>query len=267
MRMRRPADGSTRPTVYDRRRAMHRDRNMLARSLFPIAAALLIAACTDKSAAPPAAPAGPTPAQQQANAQAAKAIAMYRDLLQSKSYELAGPIGQEIVDKYPGTAEAKEVQVTLADTVAKAGAMTTRRRLERLWIYQEGKESGGEQTTASIYDSGPSVNDRVRLVLRRHSAWGQSAYLFADGSKGFECSKPCTITAHFGDAPPVKLKAHLPETGEPAIFISDDRDFIARLDKAEKIVLDVTLKGHGAQSLTYEVGGYQPEKFGTPPKK
>jgi len=246
---------------------MHRDRNMLARSLFPIAAALLIAACTDKSAAPPAAPAGPTPAQQQANAQAAKAIAMYRDLLQSKSYELAGPIGQEIVDKYPGTAEAKEVQVTLADTVAKAGAMTTRRRLERLWIYQEGKESGGEQTTASIYDSGPSVNDRVRLVLRRHSAWGQSAYLFADGSKGFECSKPCTITAHFGSAPPVKLKAHLPETGEPAIFISDDRDFIARMDKAEKLVLDVTLKGHGAQSLTYEVGGYQPEKFGTPPKK
>jgi hypothetical protein len=240
---------------------------MLARKTLPVVvAALLIAACSDKSSAPPA-PAGPTPAQQQANAQAAKAIAMYRDLLQSKSYELAGPIGQEIVDKYPGTAEAKEVQVTLADTVAKATAMTTRRRLERLWIYQTGKESGGDQTTASIYDSGPSINDRVRLVLRRHSAWGQSVYLFADGSKGFECAKPCTITAHFDGAPPVKLKAHLPATGEPAIFVSDDRDFIARMDKAEKIVLDVTIKARGGQSLTYEVGGYQPEKFGTPPKK
>jgi hypothetical protein len=240
---------------------------MLARKTLPVAvAALLIAACSDKSSAPPA-PAGPTPAQQQANAQAAKAIAMYRDLLQSKSYELAGPIGQEIVDKYPGTAEAKEVQVTLADTVAKATAMTTRRRLERLWIYQAGKESGGDQTTASIYDSGPSINDRVRLVLRRHSAWGQSVYLFADGSKGFECAKPCTITAHFDAAPPVKLKAHLPATGEPAIFVSDDRDFIARMDKAGKIVLDVTIKGRGGQSLTYEVSGYQPEKFGTPPKK
>jgi hypothetical protein len=240
---------------------------MLARKTLPVVvAALLIAACSDKSSAPPA-PAGPTPAQQQANAQAAKAIAMYRDLLQSKSYELAGPIGQEIVDKYPGTAEAKEVQVTLADTVAKATAMATRRRLERLWIYQTGKESGGDQTTASIYDSGPSINDRVRLVLRRHSAWGQSVYLFADGSKGFECAKPCTITAHFDGAPPVKLKAHLPATGEPAIFVSDDRDFIARMDKAEKIVLDVTIKARGGQSLTYEVGGYQPDKFGTPPKK
>ncbi|MET0231876.1 MAG: hypothetical protein ABW186_13160 [Rhodanobacteraceae bacterium] len=241
---------------------------MFARKVVPVAAAaLLIAACSDKSSAPSAAPAGPTAAQQQANAQAAKSIAMYRDLLQSKSYELAGPIGQEIVDKYPGTTEAKEVQVTLADTVAKGHAMTTRRRLERLWIYQTGKESGGDQTTASIYDTGPSINDRVRLVLRRHSAWGQSVYLFADGSKGFECRSPCTITAHFDNAPAVRIKAHLPETGEPAIFVSDDRDFIARMDKAEKIVLDVTIRGRGAQSLTYEVGGYQTEKFGTPLKK
>jgi hypothetical protein len=239
---------------------------MLARTLLTALAALLIAACSDKSAAPPATPAA-TAAQQAANAQAAKSIAMYRDLLQSKSYELAGPIGQEIVDKYPGTSEAKEVQLTLADTVAKSKAITMRRRLERLWIYQAGKESGGEQTTASIYDSGPSIGDRVRLVLRRHSAWGQSVYLFADGTKGFECGKPCTLTAHFDDAPPVKLKAHLPETGEPAIFVSDDHDFIARMDKAEKVVFDVKLKGRGSLVLSYEVAGYQPEKFGTPPKK
>jgi hypothetical protein len=240
---------------------------MLARSLVSVlAAATLIAACSSKSSAPPTA-AAPSAAQQAASAQASKAIAMYRDLLQSKSYELAAPIGQEIVDKYPGTAEAKEVQTTLADAVAKANAITSRRRLEKLWIYQAGKESGGEQTTASIYDTGPSIGDRVRLVLRRHSAWGQSVYLFADGSKGFDCVKPCTITAHFDGASPVKLKAHLPETGEPAIFISDDHDFIARMDKAEKIVLDPTIKGRGGQSLTYEVGGYQPEKFGTPPKK
>lgn len=241
---------------------------MPARRLRPFVPALvaaLCAACSDKSAAPPA-PTPAAPVQQAVNAQAARSIEMYRQLLQSKSYELAAPIGQEIVAKYPGGPEAKEVQETLADTVAKANAISSRRRLERLWIYQAGKESGGQQTTASIYDSGPSSSDRVRLVLRRHSAWGQSVYLFADG-KGFDCSKPCTIPVRFDDAAPVRMKAHLPETGEPAIFVSDDRDFIARMDKAQKVSFDATLKGKGQQTLVFEVGGYEPEKFATPVKK
>ena len=121
---------------------------MLARriacSVFVLAASL-IAACSDRNAPPPAPAATARPA---ANAQAAKALDMYRQLLQSGSYELAGPIGQEVVTKYPGSPEAKEVQETLTDTLAKAEAITTRRRLEKLWMYQSGKESGGEQTTA-----------------------------------------------------------------------------------------------------------------------
>lgn len=238
---------------------------MLARriacSVFVVAASLL-AACSDKNAPPPAPTAAAAPA---ANAQAAKSLDMYRQMLQSNSYELAGPIGQEIVAKYPGSPEAKEVQETLTDTVAKAEAITTRRRLERLWIYQSGKESGGDQTTASIYNSQP-VADRVRLVLRRHSQWGQSAYLFGSG-KGFECGRNCTLTVRFDDAAPEKMKAHLPETGEPAIFISDDRAFIAKMDKAEKVSFDVTPKGKTPETLVYEVGGYAGDKFGTPAKK
>ena len=240
-------------------------RFMLARRIacsVVVALASLVAACSDKSA-PPSAPAAA--AQPAANAQAAKSLDMYRQLLQSSSYELAGPIGQEIVAKYPGSPEAKEVQETLTDTIAKAEAITTRRRLEKLWIYQSGKESGGDQTSASIYNSQP-VADRVRLVLRRHSQWGQSVYLFGSG-KGFECSKSCTITTHFDDGPPEKLKAYLPETGEPAIFISDDKAFIAKMDKAEKVSFDVTPKGKAPETLVYEVGGYTSDKFGTPAKK
>jgi hypothetical protein len=242
---------------------------MLARTLRPLApvlAAAVLAACSNKAAPPAPAPPAQQSAQASGEAQAAKSIAMYRDLLQSNSYELAAPIGQEIVAKYPGTPQAKEVQETLADTVAKASAISTRRRLERLWIYQSGKESGGEQTTASIYDSNPSSSDRVRLVLRRHSAWGQSVYLFGSG-KGFECGKPCVVGVHFDNAPALRMKAHLPETGEPALFISDDRDFIARMDKAQKVSFDVTAKGKRPQTLVFEVGGYDADKFGTPLKK
>ena len=85
--------------------------------------------------------------------------------------------------------------------------------------------------------------------------------------KGFECGRSCTITARFDDGAPEKLKAHLPETGEPAIFITDDRAFIAKMDKAEKVSLDVTPKGKPPETLVYEVGGYAGDKFGTPAKK
>ncbi|HEX5124206.1 MAG TPA: hypothetical protein VFV97_13240 [Rhodanobacteraceae bacterium] len=227
-------------------------------------AASLLAACSDKSAQPPAqaAAAAQQPAQ---TAQAAKSLEMYRQLLQSASYELAGPIGQEIVAKYPGSPEAKEVQETLTDTLAKAEAITSRRRLERLWIYQSGKESGGDQTTASIYNSQPGT-DHVRLILRRHSQWGQSVYLFGSG-KGFECGKSCTITTHFDDLPPDKIKAYAPPTGEPAVFITDDKAFISKMDKAEKVAFDVTPKGKTPETLVYEVAGYDGAKFGMPEKK
>lgn len=226
---------------------------------------LLVSACSDKPAAPAASPTA-APAPPAANAQAEKNLEMYRQLLQSNSYELAGPIGQEIVAKYPDSLAAKEVQETLADTVAKSTAITTRRRLERLWIYQTGKESGGDQSTASIYSSQPASTDRVRLVLRRHSAWGQSAYLFGSG-KGFECGKSCALSVRFDDGKPQRLKAHLPETGEPAIFISDDRGFITQMSKSQKIAIDVVAKGKGAQTLVFEVGGFDQEKFSALKKK
>ena len=238
---------------------------MLARriacSVFVLSASLL-AACSDRNAPPPAPAAAVRPA---VDAQAAKSLDMYRQLLQSGSFELAGPIGQEILAKYPGSPEAKEVQETLTDTLAKADAITKRRRLEKLWIYQSGKESGGDQTTASIYNSQPG-SDHVRLILRRHSQWGQSVYLFGSG-KGFECGKACAVTTHFDDGAPEKLKAYAPATGEPAIFISDDKAFIAKMDKAEKVSFDVTPKGKTPETLVYEVGGYAGDKFGTPAKK
>ena len=241
---------------------------MLARrvcSRVLVLAAMLVAACSGGNAPPPTQPpAAKAPSVDRA--QAAKSAEMYRQLLQSKSYELAAPIGQEIVAKYPDSSEAKEIQQTLADTVAKANAIGARRRLERLWSYQSGKESGGQQNTASIYASSPTTGDRVRLILRRHSAWGQSVYLFGSG-KGFECESACTLSVRFDEAAPVRMKGHIPETGEPAIFISDDRGFIAKMSKASKVSIDATLKGKGTQTFVFEVGGYDPDKFGTVVKK
>ncbi len=220
------------------------------------AAAGALAACS-KSEAPSAA--APAPATAATDPQSTKALDLYRTLRQEKSWELAAPIGQEIVTKYPGSAAAKEVQETLADATAQAKEIVTRRRLERLWIYQSNKESGGEQSTASIYSSDADSAARVRLILRRHSAWGESAYLFGSG-KGFECRGTCTLSARFDDKP-AKLKAYLPPTGEPAMFINDDKALIAKLAGTRKLSIDVIEKGKGARTLVFEVGGYDAAKF------
>ena len=223
--------------------------------------ALALAACSKSEAPVPQAASAPA-----LEAQGQKELELYRKLQLEKSYELAAPIGKEIVAKYPQSAAAKEVQITLADASAKADAITTQRRLERLWSYQSGKESGGEQNTASIYSKDAVVADRVRLVLRRHSAWGQSAYLFGNG-KGFECGGGCSLAIRFDDQAPKRMKAYLPETGEPAIFISDDKAFIERLDAAQVISIDVTEKGRGARTLVFEVGGFDATKFPAVKKK
>jgi hypothetical protein len=215
----------------------------------------LVAACSPQPSTGPA----PAPAASPTHAQATHSLELYRQLQQQQAWELAAPLGQEIVAKYPGSPAAREVAETLTDTSAKAKAIADRRRLERLWIYQSGKESGGDQHTASIYSSDPAVGERVRLILRRHSDWGQSVYLFGPG-KGFDCRGTCTVQAHFDDQPQ-KLKAYLPPSGEPALFIRDDEAFIARLARTQKLTLEVRMKGGAARTLVYEVGGFDPAKF------
>lgn len=223
-----------------------------------LACLVALAACSSSQPPQPAAPA-PAPATPVVDAAQTKALALYRQLLQGEQWELAAPIGKELVEKYPGSAAAAEVQKTLADVTAKATDAVTKRRLTALWIYQSGKESGGDQVTASIYSSDQNPDARVRLILRRHSKWGQSTYLFG-GGKGFECKGVCSLEAKFDDTP-VKLAAFLPDSGEPAIFIKDDKAFIAKLAAAQKLTIKIVEKGKGPRTLTYEVGGYDANKF------
>lgn len=230
-----------------------------------ITACALISACSQQSPAPPAAPSAS--AQAAANEAAAqKEFKLYQQMLDEHSDALAAPVGQEIVQKYPDTSAAAEVQKTLPEVAARAKAKSEHDRLANLWYYQTANVDG-RQSTASIYSSEPSGANRVRLVLRRHQKWGQSVYLFApDGSKGFVCKGTCRIVMHV-DGKRETWKAYLPKTGEPAMFIQDDKRFIAMLKKAKVIEMDVTTKDHGKETLKFEVGGYDPSKFQPLPKK
>jgi hypothetical protein len=133
-------------------------------------------------------------------------------------------------------------------------------RLAALWLYQVSPMEGGTQSTATIDSSQPSGDGRVRLVLRRHTQWGQNAFLYGEGH-GFVCRGNCTIATTV-DGKSVGIKAFAPTTGEPALMIRDDKAFIAMLQKAKKITMNVTLvDGEKKEALVYEVGGFDPSKW------
>lgn len=239
-------------------RLVRRSAFRLSVSFFAAITVALVAACS-QSPAPPAAPSASAQAAAKGDA-AQKEFKLYQQMLGEHNDELAAPLGQEIIEKYPGTSAAAEVQKTLPQVAARAKAKSEHDRLANLWYYQTANVDG-LQHTASIYATGKPRSESTRLVLRRHVKWGQSVYLFApDGSKGFVCKGTCRIVMRF-DGERITWKAYLPKTGEPAMFIQDDKRFIAMLKKAKVIKVDVTTKDRGKETLKFEVGGYDPAKF------
>lgn len=213
----------------------------------------------------------PTPQQIAATRKAAveakaqQKLGMYHKLVAMKNYELAVPIGDEIVNDFAHTKAAAEVDKTLPKLKATAAAKSEKMRLQRLWLYQVGPQSGGTQSTAAITASHP-VGTGIRLILRRHSVWGESAYLFDDAGKGFVCKRQCSLHAHF-DGHARAFTGYLPKGGEPAMFIKNDKGFIAELKKAKKITFEVHTQAKGRQTLEFEVGGFDPGKWKPVPKK
>lgn len=214
--------------------------------------ALMLAACSPQDGVP-----APDASQQQAQAKAADAardLDTYRQLLRIGNDGMAVSMGHDIVNHYPDSAAAKEVQQSLPVIEKRYAEVSEKNRLAALWVYQVSPMAGGMQSTATI------VNGGVQLVLRHHTSWGQSVFLY--GSKpGFICHGHCTLTATV-DGKPAHIKVFAPPTGEPALMMVDDKGFIATLKKAKKISLDVVFAdGEKKQTLVYEVGGFDPARW------
>jgi len=241
---------------------------------FALATILAAALAACSSSAPPAAPLPKPAAAPNTDAAAARELALYDQMRASQSWDLALSLGDEITQKYPVSPAAAQVKQTLDDVRAKATAQRESRRMARLWAYAAVAEAGGTQYTAAAESKEPlkaaaSAKDaeRIRLVLRDHPKWGRSVYLLLDNAK-FDCSKGCaTLPVRFDDAPPQRMKATIPPTGEPALFIDDDKGFIAKMLKAKTVSIDAAIKGEGAKTFVFEVGGYDATKLPAATKK
>lgn len=239
-----------------------------------VLAATSFAACSGPSAPSPPPAKTPAPgAAAAADAAAAKELVLYDQMRASQSWDLATSLGSEIVQKYPASAAAATVKQTLDDVRGKAAAQRESRRLAKLWSYAAVPEAGGTQYTAAIESREPlggatgKSAERARLVLRVHPKWGRSVYLLLDNAT-FDCRKGCaTLPVKFDDAAAQRMKATIPPTGEPALFIDDDKGFIARLQKAKSVAIDVTIKAIGAKTLVFEVGGLDSSKLPNQPGK
>lgn len=241
---------------------------MIPRIVLCLSLCAAVAACSSSSP-PPAAPAAPAKTAPAPNeTAAAKEFALYEQMRGSQSWDLAASLGDEVVQKFPNTAAAAQVKQTLDDVRAKATAQRESRRLAKLWSYAAVPEAGGTQYTAAVESKEPlkaaataKDSERIRLVLRLHPKWGRSVYLLLDNAK-FDCSKGCaTLPVKFDDTPPQRMKATIPPTGEPALFIDDDKGFIAKMQKAKAVAIDATIKGEGPRTFVFEVGGYDASKL------
>ena len=239
---------------------------MRQRLILPIAISIGLLACSKAPTPPPPDPAAVAKAD--AEAKANKQLALYEQMRTGGSADIAVNLGDEIVKTYPNTAAAAQVQKTLGELRDKATHDSESKRLSRLWAYNAVPEAGGTQYSAAIAskESLPG-NARIRLVLRQHPKWGQSVYLLLDNAT-FDCSKGCaTLPVAFDDAPAQRMKATIPPTGEPALFIDDDKGFIAKMQKAKKVSIDVTIRNVGPKNEVFEVGGYDAAKMPDKPKK
>ncbi|MEP6897397.1 MAG: hypothetical protein ABI870_02590 [Rhodanobacter sp.] len=216
---------------------------------------LISAGCSQQGGA-----SAPAAAQRQAQTSSTEATDLdtYRQLLRIHNDEMAVSMGKDIVSKFPGSAAAKEVQQTLPEIEKRYTENSEKNRLAAMWIYQVSPMAGGTQSTATIYAPG---SDRVQLVLRRHTSWGQSVFLYGSNG-GFVCRGRACAMAATVDGRSTRFKVFAPPTGEPALMMSDDKAFIAILRKAKKITMDVTLvNGEKKETLVYEVGGFDPAKW------
>jgi hypothetical protein len=220
---------------------------------------LILSACSGNGA-PPSDPAAAAKAV--AETQATKEGLLYDQMRHSGSWDIAVSLGDEILAKYPGTQAAARVRQTIAETHAKSEAIAKAHRLARLWSYTTTPEAGGTQYAAAIATQTPIVpNARLRLVLRQHPQWGRSVYLLLDNAR-FDCHGGCaTLPVRFDGGKPQHMKATIPPTGEPALFIDDDKGFIAKMEKAGSIAIDVNIAGQGEKTAMFEVGGFVAQKW------
>ncbi len=236
----------------------------LARACLILALPALLAACDDGERQRVAAEAA-------AARQESMAAELLRQLEASERDgrpDLARAFAEDLVLRFPQTAAGKSAATRIEALRTAADAEAEARRLRGLWTYHDVEEpkSGGRVRTAYLHGVPASEGlPPLRLVLRRHPEWGQSAYVLVNGGD-FACrSDDCRATLIVDDAAPRAVHVSRAQGADPpALFIEKDAEFLAALDAAKTLSLVMPLADGREARYAFEVGGFEIEQLGPP---
>lgn len=227
----------------------------MRRLLLP--AVLLLAACQPQEV---------DPAYDEAKG--AELLAAYEAARADGDFEIAEARGDELRQRHGETKAAATMRETLEQVRIEAEAMRERRRLVQLWDYQQIPAAGGIQHSAAIYSRvavdpetgrGLAIPD-AQLILRRHPAWGESAYLVLT-QKTLQCGPPCRLQIRFDDGETLAFEGDPADTGTgPALFIVDRDRFLAAMTEATRVRIELPRSGALVPVFEFEVGGFQPAR-------
>jgi hypothetical protein len=202
---------------------------------------------------------------------AAVLLAAYEAARAEGDFEIAEARADELRQRHGETRAADTARATLDEVRAQAEAMRETRRLRALWDYQSIPAAGGTQHTAAIFslvqadpaddpETATAPLPDAQLILRRHPEWGDSAYLVL-AQRRLQCGPPCTLLIRFDDGEPERFAGDPADTGTgPALFIVDRDRFLAKLQQARLVRIELPRGDHLVPVFKFEVGGFAPKR-------
>ena len=201
-------------------------------------------------------------------AKAAQMLKDYEDARQAGNPVAAEAAADRLREKYPDSSPARALDATLEEVRKVAETIREQARLQKLWDYQDNAVGKGVQHSATVFsrvpdlgEDAPAATPDAQLVLRDHPDWGRSVYLLLEQSK-FSCGKPCTLQLAFDEGALETWPGKQADSGQgPALFIEDEPRFMKALPGAKSLKVVLPKNSGSVQSLTFEVGGFDPTRY------
>lgn len=196
-------------------------------------------------------------------------LAQYEQARADGNPQLALEKADELRRRHGETEAARTMRASVAQVREELASLEEKHRLAGLWDYQSVPvEGGGTQHTAAIYSKvvmplepgTPAPTPDARLILRRHPAWGESVYLVLEMSR-LRCGPPCTLQLRFDDGEPMRFPGEPADTGTgPALFIKDRPRFLAAMQGARRLRIELPSNGTLVPRFEFEIAGFDADR-------